>query len=106
LASGIRCDRVLDTRPRGVQGDERAIEPVHDEARWLRSDRPHTFGNAEQRAAQPTWTPDGSRIIFTLVGQHAGTDSPRHAAVIDADGSNIVEIGVDATHPRLRPGPP
>jgi Tol biopolymer transport system component len=65
-----------------------------------------TFGNAEQRAAQPTWTPDGSRIIFTLVGQHAGTDNPRHAAVIDADGSNIAEIGVDATHPRLRPGPP
>ncbi len=26
-----------------------------------------TFGKAEQRATQPTWTPDGSRIIFTLV---------------------------------------
>lgn len=32
-----------------------------------------TFGKADQRATQPTWTPDGSRIIFTLVGQ-----SPRH----------------------------
>ena len=65
-----------------------------------------TFGKAEQRATQPTWTPDGSRIIFTLVGQQAGMDNPRHAAFIDADGSNIVDIGVDATHPRLRRSAP
>jgi Tol biopolymer transport system component len=65
-----------------------------------------TFGRADQRATQPTWTPDGSRIIFTLVGQHAGMDNPRHAAFIDADGSNIVDLGVDATHPRLRRGAP
>ena len=65
-----------------------------------------TFGKAEQRATQPTWTPDGSRIIFTLVGQQAGMDNPRHAAFIEANGSNIVDIGVAATHPRLRPGTP
>ena len=63
-----------------------------------------SFGRAEQRATQPTWTPDGSRIIFTLVGQQADFDNPRHATFIDANGSNIVEIGVAATHPRLRPG--
>jgi Tol biopolymer transport system component len=65
-----------------------------------------TFGTAEQRATQPTWTPDGSRIIFTLVGQQAGMDNPRHAALVDADGSNMVDIGVDATHPRLRRSAP
>ena len=65
-----------------------------------------TFGEAEQRATQPTWTPDGSRIIFTLVGQEAGFDNPRHAAFIEADGSNLVDTGVAATHPRLRPGSP
>ena len=65
-----------------------------------------TFGKAEQRATQPTWTPDGSRIIFTLVGQQAGFDNPRHAAFIERNGSNLVDIGVAATHPRLRPGTP
>jgi len=62
------------------------------------------FGKAEQRATQPTWTADGSRIIFTLVGQEADFDDPRHAAFLDANGSNINDIGVVATHPRLRPG--
>ena len=65
-----------------------------------------TFGRAEQRATQPTWTPDGSRIIFALVGQEAGFDNPRHAAFIEPNGSNLVDIGVAATHPRLRPGTP
>ena len=66
-----------------------------------------SFGKAEQRATQPTWTPDGSRIIFTLVGQQAaGLDNPREAAFIERNGSNLVDIGVGATHPRLRPGTP
>jgi Tol biopolymer transport system component len=65
-----------------------------------------TFGKAEQRATQPTWTPDGSRIIFTLVGQQAGMDNPRQAAFVEGNGSNIVDIGVAATHPRLRPDTP
>jgi Tol biopolymer transport system component len=66
-----------------------------------------SFGRAEQRATQPTWTPDGSRIIFTLVSQHVGIeDYPRHAAFIDANGTNLVDIGVVATHPRLRPDHP
>ena len=63
-----------------------------------------SFGKAEQRATQPTWTPDGSRVIFTLVGQQAaGWDNPREAAFIGRNGSNLVDIGVAATHPRLRP---
>ena len=63
-----------------------------------------SFGRGEQRATQPTWTADGSQIIFTLVGQRADMDNPRHAAFLDANGSNINDIGVVATHPRLRPG--
>jgi Tol biopolymer transport system component len=65
-----------------------------------------SFGRAEQRATQPTWTPDGSRIIFALVGQRADFDNPRHAAFIEADGSDLTDIGVVATHPRLRPDTP
>jgi Tol biopolymer transport system component len=65
-----------------------------------------TFGQAGQRATQPTWTPDGSRIIFTLVGHQAGVDNPLQAAFIQGNGSNIVDIGVAATHPRLQPGTP
>jgi Tol biopolymer transport system component len=65
-----------------------------------------TFGRAEQRATQPTWTPDGSRIIFTLVGQQAGFGNPNNAAFIEANGANIVVIGIGASHPRLRPSTP
>jgi Tol biopolymer transport system component len=66
-----------------------------------------SFGRAEQRATQPTWTPDGSRIIFTLVGQQAaGWDNPREAAFIEGNGSNLADTGVSATHPRLRPDSP
>ena len=65
-----------------------------------------SFGKADQRATQPTWTPDGSRIIFTLVGQQADFDNPRHAAFIEGNGSDIVDVGLAATHPRLRPGTP
>jgi Tol biopolymer transport system component len=65
-----------------------------------------SFGRVEQRATQPTWTLDGSRIIFALVGQQADFDNPRNAAFIEANGTNIVDIGVAATHPRLRPGTP
>lgn len=57
-----------------------------------------------ERATQPTWTPDGKRILFTLVGQSSELDNPRRAAFVDADGSNVVVIPGNATHPRLRPG--
>ncbi len=65
-------------------------------------------GPGETRAAQPTWTPDGERIIFTQVGKEAinGWDMPREAAFIDRDGSGRhVLVGGGATHPRLRPTP-
>ncbi len=66
-----------------------------------------TFGKAEQRATQPTWTPDGAGIIFTLVGQQAGMDTPRQAAFLNDTGGGLIDnIGVAATHPRLRPVTP
>lgn len=64
-----------------------------------------SFDRMDQRATQPTWTPDGKRIIFTLVGdsgQGAEFDGPRQAALIDPDGSNLEVIEGAATHPRSR----
>jgi Tol biopolymer transport system component len=64
-----------------------------------------SFGAADQRATQPTWTKDGKRILFTLVGQNPGFDGPRHAALVDATGSGLTVLPPAATHPRLRPDP-
>ena len=64
-----------------------------------------TFGEAEQRATQPTWTPDGTRIIFTLVGQAGSFDNPRNAAFIERGGSGLAILEAPATHPRSRPLP-
>jgi Tol biopolymer transport system component len=61
------------------------------------------YPKAGERATQPTWTPDGARIMFTLVGQNADFDRPRRAATIDATGANLEEIPGSATHPRSRP---
>ena len=61
------------------------------------------FGPGEQRATQPTWTPDGEHIIFTLVEHAPGFDQPRRAAFIDANGEGLHFLDPSATHPRLRP---
>ena len=59
------------------------------------------------RASQPTWTPDGSAIIFTRVTGSAPGDPTM--AMIDADGTNVrPATGGEwrlGTHPRLRPTP-
>ncbi len=64
-----------------------------------------SYGPGGQRATQPSWTPDGKRILFTLVGQDPSFDNPRRAAFVDADGSNLQLVPGSATHPRLRPTP-
>jgi Tol biopolymer transport system component len=67
-----------------------------------------SHGPGETRATQPTWTPDGDRIIFTQVGKEVinGYDTPRQPAFIDPDGTGEhVLAGIGATHPRLRPTP-
>lgn len=69
-----------------------------------------TFGEKDDRATQPSWTPDGKRIVFChitygLDGKF-GSWGLRHIAFIDPDGSNLeVMDGQYATHSRLRPTP-
>lgn len=65
------------------------------------------FVRPSDRAVQPTWTPDGTAIIFTRV---AGTGFGKPMmAMIDPDGSNLRSATgaswVFGTHPRLRPLP-
>jgi len=57
------------------------------------------------RAGQPSFTPDGTRIIFTLInGYDFGGFGQRRAAFIDVAGSDVEPVdGVWATHPRLQP---
>jgi Tol biopolymer transport system component len=68
------------------------------------------FGDHGARATQPTWTPDGKRIIFSHItydpnGQFGGWGL-RHIAFVDADGTDLTVLdGQFATHPRLQPGP-
>ena len=62
-----------------------------------------TYGRAQERATGPTWTPDGQRIIFTLVGQDPKFDMPRRTATINPDGTDLTVLNDGATHPRLQP---
>ena len=78
-----------------------------------------SFGENDTRATQPTWTPDGKRIIFTqIVRNPANPWGERVVALIDAGGSDLTLIPTpgavgdpyvpDAwygTHARMRPTP-
>jgi TolB protein len=68
------------------------------------------FGEKDDRATQPTWTPDGKQVVFCHITYapdgRFGSWGLRHAAFIDADGGNLTVLdGPFATHPRLRPVP-
>ena len=64
-----------------------------------------SFGLGNQRAIEPTWTPDGERIVFTLVDGFGGGQIPA-IALVDADGGNVSRLGFAAgTAGRLRPTP-
>ena len=75
------------------------------------------FGENDTRATQPTWTPDGERIVFTQIERNPSNPwGERHLALIDADGSDLTLIPVPAdagvpgdvwygTHARMRPTP-
>lgn len=64
------------------------------------------FGAGETRAVQPTWTPEGDRIIFTAV-EGTGFGHPT-MAIIQRDGSGLQSATSSGpmfgSHPRLRPG--
>ncbi len=60
------------------------------------------YAPGDLRAGEPSWTPDGKRLIFTILDDLTGD---RHIAFLDADGTihQIVEhLGLEA---RLRPAP-
>ena len=65
------------------------------------------LGPNDRRAAQPTWTPDGRRIIFTLV-EGTGFGNPTMATILP-DGTGMTSATKSGpmfgTHPRLRPTP-
>jgi len=65
------------------------------------------FGADGPRAVQPTWTPDGERIIFTSV-EGTGFGNPT-MATIHRDGTGLASATSSGpmfgTHPRLRPRP-
>jgi Tol biopolymer transport system component len=64
------------------------------------------FGEHDARAIEPTWTPDGSRIIFVHITPDANDPwGARRIAFVDADGSNLNVLEWFGTHPRLRPTP-
>jgi Tol biopolymer transport system component len=66
------------------------------------------FGANDTRATGPTWTPDGTRIIFTHITRDSSADAYglRFVAFIDPDGSNLAVLdSVLGVGPRLRPIP-
>jgi Tol biopolymer transport system component len=72
------------------------------------------YGENDTRASQPTWTPDGKRIIFMHIARNPSNPwGERHIALIDADGSNLTFLPVRGTagdywygaHARMRPTP-
>lgn len=63
------------------------------------------LGLGQQRAIEPTWTPDGRRLVFTLVDGFGAGQVPL-IAFMDADGTNVSRLGfADGTAGRLRPVP-
>lgn len=63
------------------------------------------FDAQTQHAIQPTFTPDGTGILFTLVKGHFGVDDALGAALVDLKDAHLVPVGGDnqMTHTRLQP---
>ncbi|HEX6868251.1 MAG TPA: hypothetical protein VF119_05565, partial [Candidatus Limnocylindrales bacterium] len=51
-----------------------------------------SHGDDDTRVGTPTWTPDGTRILFTLIPRSASADGDRYAAFIDLDGSDLTVL--------------
>ena len=65
------------------------------------------YGDGDTRVGTPGWTPDGTRILFTiLLRTGSDPDGDRHAAFIHPDGSDLIVLSeAEVSHPRLRPTP-
>jgi len=76
---------------------------VHPDGTGLARLTHNTTGG--DRDSQPTFTPDGTRIIFThSVGYTRGGRGMRHTAFSGIDGTGMVVLDTDyASHPRLQP---
>ena len=63
------------------------------------------LGLGNLRAIEPSWTPDGTQIVFTQVDGFGVGQLPA-IALMDADGSNVTRLGfATGTVPRMRPTP-
>jgi Tol biopolymer transport system component len=58
-----------------------------------------SFPAGGSRAAQPTWSPDGKLIVFTLAT--GPNNDTAHIATIEADGTNLTDLAAPGTHNRL-----
>lgn len=64
-----------------------------------------SFGLGIERGIQPSWTPDGTQVVFTVVDGFGGAQIPA-VALMDGDGGNITRLGFGTgTAGRLRPTP-
>lgn len=97
---------VFNTYPIGSFQDTTKAQNLYT----IRPDGTHltrvtNFGENDVRAVEPTWTPDGRRIIFVHIAPDPNDPwGSRRIALIDADGSmSSLVLGVFGTHPRLRP---
>ena len=63
------------------------------------------FDAVTEHAIQPTFTPDGTGIVFTFVTGQFGADDVPAAAIIDLDGADMTPVGggVPMTHTRIQP---
>ena len=100
---------VFSTRPWGdlPDGPSNLYTIAPDGSALTRITTYGDFGHADPRAVQPTWTPDGTRIIFTkVIG--TGFGSPTMMTILP-DGTGMLSATASGeifgTHPRLRPLP-
>ena len=99
---------VLSTRPwADLDGPSNLYTVRPDGSGLTRVTHFGDLGHADPRAVQPTWTPDGTRIIFTkVVG--TGFGNPTMMTILP-DGTGLASATTSGemfgTHPRLRPLP-
>jgi Tol biopolymer transport system component len=98
-------DLIVFAKPLGAKagGKDEELFVIAADASGLR--QVGTFSASGGRALQPSWTPDGDRIIFVLEDV-AGSRS--NVAFVTPDGSGLERLPAATylrTHPRLRPGP-
>lgn len=63
-----------------------------------------TYGGVTEHAIQPTFSPNGTRVVFTFVQGRFGVDDRAEGAVVDLETGEVSMLGLpDATHVRFGP---